>query len=219
MRIADNKLLASMNEEDRAPILPLLEGVDLPSRFVLAHEHLPCEYIYFLTSGICSFGINAGSEVAEVALVGSEGVSLPWISTGQTRSPMRVTMQNNGQGYRFNADQLVASIGNRFTLLRVLSEFYQCFTVQISYWALANATQPIDRRVARWLLMVQDRSDNDDIIITHADLSKTLNTRRQSVTAAFHNLESRHLVVSTRRRIHIANRKGLEEFAGDAYQK
>ncbi len=90
---------------------------------------------------------------------------------------------------------------------------------QIAYTALSNAVHPIDERLARWLLMCHDRSDSDDLALTHEYMSIMLTVRRPSVTSSLHVLEGNGFIRSERGYVTIRNRKALEEFAGDAYGK
>lgn len=88
--------------------------------------------------------------------------------------------------------------------------------VQTSYTALSNAVHPIAERLARWLLMSDDRLDGD-LPLTHEFLSIMLAVRRPSVTTALHVLEGNGFIRAARGSIVVRDRAALEEFAGDAY--
>ncbi len=90
---------------------------------------------------------------------------------------------------------------------------------QATYTALSNAVHQVDERLARWLLMCHDRSDSDDLALTHEYMSVMLTVRRPSVTSSLHVLEGNGFIRSERGYVTIRNRKALEEFAGDAYGK
>jgi CRP-like cAMP-binding protein len=97
--------------------------------------------------------------------------------------------------------------------------FAHAMTVQAHYTGLSNAVHPIDERLARWLLMCDDRTDGGKLELTHDFLSIMLAVRRPSVTTALHVLEGNGFIRSERGCIIIRNRRALEEFAGDAYGK
>ena len=84
--------------------------------------------------------------------------------------------------------------------------------------ANANATFNIEARLARWILMVQDRVDRDELLLTHEFLSMMLGVRRPGVTSATHALEGMGSIRAKRGRITVRDREKLLELAGDAYQ-
>lgn len=126
-------------------------------------------------------------------------------------------MQVSGRGYRIQSIQLSHAIEESFNLRSLLLRFAQVMSVQTSYTALSNATDNIEQRLARWLLMCDDRSNGETIDLTHAFLSVMLAVRRQSITTSLHVLEGKHLISSGRNRIRVRDRKGLEGFASGTY--
>ena len=84
--------------------------------------------------------------------------------------------------------------------------------------AYANATFNIEARLARWILMTQDRTEGDDLILTHDFLAIMLGVRRPGVTTATHALEGMGSIRARRGRITVRDREKLLELAGDAYQ-
>jgi CRP-like cAMP-binding protein len=102
-------------------------------------------------------------------------------------------------------------------LRKLLSRYAQAMAIQTSFTALSNAVHNVEERSARWILMAHDRTDGDQIALTHDFLSIMLAVRRPSVTTALHALEGRHFIVSERALITIRDRAALESIAGDAY--
>jgi len=102
--------------------------------------------------------------------------------------------------------------------LRSLSLRYgRSLALQVSFTALANAKFEIRQRLARWLLMIQDRTDMNPFNLTHEYISIMLGVRRPSVTEAMHVLEGERLIRSTRNEIEIVDRRGLVSLAGEIY--
>ena len=99
----------------------------------------------------------------------------------------------------------------------MLLRFVHIFMSQTAHTALVNGRSIVVERLARWLLMCQDRIDGDEVTITHDFLSTMLGVRRSSVTDALHLLESNQLIKAERGRIKILNREKLEATAGSAY--
>jgi CRP-like cAMP-binding protein len=98
-----------------------------------------------------------------------------------------------------------------------MQRFAQVFMVQIAQTAFANGKAQIDVRLARWLLMVHDRNDYDDLRLTHEFIAVMLGVRRSSVTEALQGLEGRGLIRADRGVVRILKRKGLLTLAGGIY--
>ena len=99
----------------------------------------------------------------------------------------------------------------------VLLKFAYTFLIQVTHSALALSRFSNEQRLARWLLMAQDRVDADEVPLTHEFLSMMLGTRRASVTDALHLLERDKTISQKRGRISILDRPRLEKVAADCY--
>lgn len=178
------------------------------------------DHVYFLTSGIGSVvTFSADGQRAEAGMFGLEGFSPTPAGVGGTISIHQVIMQVEGRGFRMPLDAVRAAISEQPVFGNLLARFIQTFATQISYTALCNVTYQVDERLTRWLLMCHDRVDGDEIALTHDFISLMLGVRRPSVTTALHVLEGRKLIQAERGRITIRDRKGMLEFAGQAYGK
>ncbi|MFP3547480.1 helix-turn-helix domain-containing protein [Rhizobium sp. SIMBA_035] len=102
-------------------------------------------------------------------------------------------------------------------LKATLDAFTLRLFTQTSYTALSNAVHHVDTRLARWILMIDDRVDGNRIDVTHEFLAVMLAVRRSGVTNALHVLEGEHLIFSDRGLVTVRNRAALEVFAGPAY--
>ena len=124
-----------------------------------------------------------------------------------------------GSGHRIPCAAILAASDASATLRDVLLRFAQVLMVQTTYSVLANAVHHVDERLARWLLMCHDRSDSDDLALTHVFMALMLSVRRPSVTTALHVLEGNGFIRSDRGYVTIRDRVALEAFAGDCYGK
>jgi CRP-like cAMP-binding protein len=213
-----NLLLRAMTPEDFGRMAPLLQPIDLSSRFVLSSADRLTDYTYFLESGIGSIVVEGSSGLAaEVCIVGSEGMVPTSAVLGASSLPFEIFMQVPGNGYRIENVQLIAAYNADISLRNILNRYIQAVSVQMAYTAFSNANHQIEQRLARWILMCHDRSHGDRIELTHEFLSVMLSVRRQSVTTTLHVLEGKHLVTSARGVVTMRDREGLEELAGDAY--
>ena len=126
-------------------------------------------------------------------------------------------IQLPGAGHRIAAAPFRAALDASAGLRTLLQRFAQALAVQTAFTALSNAVHPMEERLARWLLMCDDRTDAGELAITHEFMSTMLAVRRPSVTTALHGLEGNGLIHAERGLVTIRNRAALEDFAADAY--
>ena len=215
-----NRLLSLMSADDFALLTEHLEPVDLPLHARLAVADQPIPYVYFLEEGVASFIAETPHGLrVEAGMIGREGFSVPAMALDTNRIPHSSQMQVPGHGWRVDYATFADAFGRSHSLLKLLLRFAQVMLVQTSYTALSNAMYQVDQRLARWLLMIHDRSFSDDLPITHDYMSIMLGVRRPSVTQALHVLEGHKLVTSERGCVTVRDRTGLERLAGDAYGK
>jgi CRP-like cAMP-binding protein len=214
-----NRILLSLSPADLALLTPDLEAIELPLRYELEAANTPITHAYFIEDGLAS--IVAGNEHRrlEVGLIGCEGMSGIPIVLGNDRSPNETFMQVAGNGMRIDADRLRETISRSRSLERALLRFVHAFMNQTSRTAFANGTATLEERLARWLLMANERLGGDEVPLTHEFLSLMLGVRRAGVTVALNYLEQRALIRLARKQIVITDRKGLEAAANGTYHQ
>lgn len=126
-------------------------------------------------------------------------------------------MQAAGHGQRIKTGELRKAMRASASLQHVLLKYVQAFMVQTAHTAMSNARAKLDQRLARWILMADDRLDGNKLTLTHEFLSLILGVRRAGVTEALHALESKGLIHASRGEINVRNRKGIERAAGHSY--
>jgi CRP-like cAMP-binding protein len=213
-----NQLLASLAPADLALLKSYLESVELPLRRQLELRGRPIENIYFLDSGLASMVVSASANHnIEVAMVGREGmIGLPAL-LGIERPVHETFIQTAGNGWRISTEKLGAVIEQSSSLHRSLLHYAHTLVTQMAYTALANGRYKIEERMARWLLMADDRADGGAIYLTHEFLALMLGARRASVTLALSDLQKRGVLHIVRGCIAIRNRSALEEAANGSY--
>ncbi|WDR02709.1 Crp/Fnr family transcriptional regulator [Devosia algicola] len=213
-----NRLLRYLSDDDLAVITPLLEHVELPKGLGISEPNQAIGYYYFMESGIGSIvAVSAEGQRAEVGLVGRDGI-IPTAAVMECdTSPHVILIQIEGQGYRIEAGALVQFLTTRPDARRLFVRFVQTLAIQTACTALSNSVHHIEERLARWILMCHDRTENGEVALTHEYISIMLAVRRPSVTTALHVLEGNHLVYSERGMLTIRDRAALENFALDAY--
>jgi CRP-like cAMP-binding protein len=214
-----NRILSRLSAADMALLQPDLESVELPLRYVLEVANKPISHSYFIEYGLASIVAANGHKRLEVGLIGCEGMTGLPIVLGNDRSPNETFMQVSGNGIRITADKLRKAISQSRSLERAFLGFAHAFMNQTTRTALSNGTATLEERLARWLLMANDRLRGNEVPLTHEFLSLMLGVRRAGVTVALHYLEQRALIRLARKQIMITDRKGLEAAANGTYYK
>jgi CRP-like cAMP-binding protein len=212
-----NRILSRLSAADIALLKPDLEAVELQLRYVLEAANEPIQHSYFIEYGLASIVAANGHKRLEVGLIGCEGMTGLPIVLGNDRSPHETFMQVAGNGVRIPAQKLREAISQSRSLEVALLAFAHRFLNQTASTALSNGTATLEERLARWLLMANDRLRGDEVPLTHEFLSLMLGVRRAGVTVALHYLEQRALIRLARKQIVITDRKGLEAAANGTY--
>lgn len=214
-----NRILNAMSNADLALLQPHMEWTELKFRQRLQSSNRQIKNVYFPERGIASVVAVCGSErrQAEVAIVGREGMTGLPVVHGADRSPCDVFVQADGEGQCISADNLREAMEQSASLLRCFLRFAHVFSVQAGYTALANAQGKIEERLARWLLMAQDRIEADELVLTHEFLALMLGVRRAGVTTALGHFENKGVIETARGAVTVKDRDGLEECANGLY--
>ena len=216
--LVQNTLLRALEKADFELLKPKLEWTDLAIGDVLHESRKPVEYAYFPISGICSVIAESAQGVQiETGLIGREGFVGISIVLFADSTPSQVIVQAEGRALRISRNKLLNAIRKSPSLSATLLRFAHTFNVQVSQTALSNGHFTISQRLARWLLMCQDRVDTHEFPMTHKFLAIMLAVRRAGITDALNYLEGKKAIRATRGRIAILNRAILEEMAGGSY--
>jgi CRP-like cAMP-binding protein len=213
-----NRILAGLSAKDTALLRPMLEPVEMPVRKLLEARGRRVEQVYFLDSGLASIVASGGTNHSiEIGIVGREGMTGLSVLLAADRSPHETFMQSAGTGWRIAAADLRAAMDQSAGLRDRLLQYAHTFTVQMGFTALSNGRYKLEERLARWLLMAQDRSDGDEISLTHEFLAGMLGTRRPGITTALNELEKNDIIESRRGVVTVRDRTALEETANGSY--
>ena len=214
-----NKLLLGLPNHESRAIFPHLEFERLRLSDLLNEIGQPIKYAYFMNSGLASIlTVMADGKSVEVGLTGKEGfVGIPLLA-GFSSSPTRVIIQIEGSAFRMRAARLIELLRTCPKFERRLQQFSQVVTLQASQVAACNRLHEVDERLARWLLMSQDRIGSKLVPLTQEFLAHMLGTRRSSVTVAAGVLQKAGLITYARGRVSIVNREGLEDATCECYR-
>lgn len=213
-----NGLLATLSPGDRRLLAPRLRAVKLRLGQVLEEAAKPIRNVYFMEDGLASVvaGIRPARRL-EVGLFGREGMSGVSLLLGDDRPVSETFIQAEGSALRLSASDFEFVLGRSRTLRCSLLPFANIMLIQVGQTALANSRSNLQARLARWLLMMRDRSDRDDLFCTHAFLALMLGVRRAGVTEALHTLEGEGLIRTKRNTVRIMDQVRLAEHSDDSY--
>lgn len=213
-----NRLLSALSEEDFGLLAPHLESVELPLRKMLERRDRKVTGIYFPESGFASVVAHGTSgQSIEVGLIGREGMTGLVVVLHSDRPRHDTFMQAAGTGLCLTATHLRGAIDKSPSLHRSLLRYAHYFQTQTTETALANGRSKIEERLARWILMADDRVDGDELPLTHEFLSFMLGVQRSGVTVAVKALTGAGLISHRRSKITILDRAALEKHCNGTY--
>jgi CRP-like cAMP-binding protein len=214
-----NLILASLPEPEYHRISAHLEPVELSFGKVLYEIDDLIDYAYFPSLSIISLIQNTAiGQSIEVGLLGKEGMlGLP-IFSGVTHSPYRAIVQGAGEAMRVKVTLLQAEFHEGGALQKKLLSYMHALMMQVSRTAVCNRVHQIEGRLARWLLMMADRMQSNQLQLTHEFIADMLGTGRVGVTLAAGTLQKAGMIEYSRGKVTILNREGLELVACECYE-
>jgi CRP-like cAMP-binding protein len=213
-----NSILLGLSSKECSQILPRLEFVRLMLHQVLHEAGETIKSGYFVNSGMMSvLAVQPDGKTVEVGLSGREGFAGLPLLVGYENGPTRVMTQADGTAYRCDVKTLDDLMRQFPDLGRRLHRFAYQLAMQSTQIAACNRLHDVVSRLARWILMTQDRVLSDRLPLTQEFLGQMLGTRRASVTVAAGALQKAGLIAYARGSVTILNRKGLEGAACDCY--
>lgn len=217
-RHVENKILLAIPENEFLSIRPQLEPVELESHQILHEAHEPMQYAYFPNDGLLSLVVVfSDGKTVEAGIIGKEGlVGIP-ATAGLSRSPLREVVQITGEGLRIPAAALRELLATAPRLRHELEQFSVVLGLQVAQTAGCNRLHDVEKRLARWLLMAEDRVSSEFLPITHDFLATMLGTDRPSVSLAAGVLQKAGVIEYSRGSVKILNRAGLERSSCECY--
>lgn len=213
-----NQLIAALPAAERQRFLADCTQVDLVLGSVLYEQGDRIRHVYFPTESFISMLTTVdGDSTLEVGMVGSEGMCGYALLLGGDTAPLRALTQGAGAAWRMKAEAFRDCLESMPALREVMARYVHVILRQLAQTAACTRFHIVERRLARWLLMTQDRAHSDSFDVTQEFLAFMLGVRRVGVTTAASTLQSRKLILCRRGNISILNRKRLEQFACACY--
>ena len=213
-----NHLIELLSRKDRLRLLAIGHPFELVMGEVLCEPGKPTRHVYFPTDGFISLLTPIdGKPALEVGMVGREGMLGAQLALGVPIAPLHALVQGQGQALRIGAAAFRRELAVNPALQRGLNRYLYVLMGQLAASAACLRFHMIGPRLARWLLMSQDRAHAASFPVTQEFLSFMLGVRRVGITAAASALQRDGLIEYHRGHLTVLDRRGLEAVACDCY--
>jgi CRP-like cAMP-binding protein len=214
-----NRLLLALPSRNLKRLMPELEEIRCQRAQVLMDADSALDDVYFPDSGVVSVvAVYADGSVIEMATIGREGCTAVQAVLGAKRSSIRLLVQIPGSAAKMSRAAFTRAMQSMPSFKSVMDAYIQAFLEQIMVSVACNGAHSLKQRLARWLLMMRDRSDGDVLLITQSLLAEMLGVQRPTITNAARELERAGLIARGRQQVTILDRQGLTKASCECYQ-
>jgi CRP-like cAMP-binding protein len=199
--------------------MPELEPIRCHRGQILMDADSSLDHVFFPDSGVVSVvAVYADGSIIEMATIGREGCTDVQAVFGAKSSSVRLLVQIPGDATRMSRAAFARAMASMPAFRSVMYAYVQAFLEQVMVSVACNGAHSLKQRLARWLLMMRDRGDDDTLQITQNLLADMLGVQRPSITNAARALERAGLIARGRREVTILDRQGLLEASCECYQ-
>jgi CRP-like cAMP-binding protein len=214
-----NRLLLALPPADLTQLKPELEQIRCEREQVLMDADSPLDHVFFPDSGVVSVvAVYADGSVIEAATIGREGCSSVQAIFGATSSSVRLLVQIPGGATKMSRAAFTHAMETMPNFRSHMYAYAQAFLEQVLVSVACNGAHSLKQRLARWLLMMRDRGDDDILRISQNLLAEMLGVQRPSITNAARELERAGLIARGRQQVTILNRSRLVAASCECYQ-
>jgi CRP-like cAMP-binding protein len=214
-----NRLLLALPADDLERLMPNLEHIACQREQVLVDADGSLDYIHFPDSGVISVvAVYANGDIIEMATIGREGCTGLQAVFGARSSSVRFLVQISGTAAKMPRPAFARAMESIPSFHDLMIRYVQAFLEQVLVSGACNGAHSLKQRLARWLLMMRDRSDGDGLGISQELLAEMLGARRPSITRVVRELDRAGLIEPGRRQVTILDRQGLRKVSCECYQ-
>jgi CRP-like cAMP-binding protein len=211
-----NRLLLALPSSDLRRLMPALERITCEREQVLIDADGPLDHVFFPDSGVVSaVAVYADGRVIEMATIGREGCTGMQAAIGAQSSSVRLLVQIPGSTAKMTRAAFTRAMGSMPSFRALIYSYLRAFLEQILGSVACNGAHSLKQRLARWLLMMRDRNEDNTLQITQSLLAEMLGVQRPTVTNAAREMERAGLIARGRRQVSILDRQGLAEVSCD----
>lgn len=218
-KITNNRLLDSLHISERDWLLPQMEEVALPATQIISPPFVSPKFGHFPIAGIASLvTLLESGEVVEAGLVGPEGVIEAFHLLGSAGMPSQIIMQIEGRALRVPFPVLRKAFLTLDSFHCLVLQQVQEHVLVLTQLTACNRLHSVEQRLARWLLMVQDRLRKPSFRLTQEFLAEMVGVRRPTVTLVIGRLQREGIIECGRGSIRIVDRESLERLSCECYR-
>jgi CRP-like cAMP-binding protein len=214
-----NRLLLALPSRNLKRLMPEFEHIRCQREQVLLDADSSLDYVFFPERGVISVvAVYADGSVIEMATIGREGCTGMQAFFGAKTSSVRLLVQIPGSAAKMSRAAFARAMESMPSFRNLMSAYIHAFLEQVLVSVACNGAHSLKERLARWLLMMRDRSDDDVLAITQSLLAEMLGVHRPTITQAVQELERAGVIEHGRRQVAIVDRQGLIEASCECYQ-
>ena len=214
-----NRLLLALPSRHLARLTPDLEQIRCEREQGLIEADSSLDHIYFPDSGVISvLAVYADGSAIEMATIGREGCTGVQAVLGAKISSIRLYVQLPGSAAKMSRAAFARAMKSMPSFRSLMFAYLEAFLEQVLVSVACNGAHSLKQRLARWLLMMRDRSDDDVMPLTQSLLAEMLGVQRPTITNAAQELEHAGLITRGRRQVTIRNRPRLIAASCECYQ-
>ena len=214
-----NRLLLALPSSDLQQLMPELEQMRCEREQILMDADSSLDHVFFPDSGFVSaVAVYADGSIIEMATIGREGCTAVQAILGAESSSIRLLVQLPGGAAKMTRAAFAQGMGSMPSFRSLMFAYVQAFLEQVLVSVACNGAHSLKQRLARWLLTMRDRSDDDALQITQNLLAEMLGVQRPTITNAARELERAGLIVRGRRQVTILDRQGLIAASCECYR-
>jgi CRP-like cAMP-binding protein len=200
-------------------LMPEFEDIPCQRGQVLMDADSSLDHVFFPDSGVISVvAVYPDGSIIEMATIGREGCTGMQAFFGAKTSSVRLLVQIPGSAAKMSRAAFTRAMESMPSFRNLMSAYIHAFLEQVLVSVACNGAHSLKERLARWLLMMRDRSDGDALPITQNLLAEMLGVQRPTITNAARELEHAGLIERGRRQVMILDRQGLIEESCECYQ-
>jgi CRP-like cAMP-binding protein len=214
-----NRLLLALPSSDLQRLTPELEQISCERAQVLMEADSSLDHVFFPDSGVISaVAVYADGSIIEMATTGREGCTAVQAVLGAESSSIRLLVQLPGGAAKMSRTAFTQAMEAIPSFRSLMYAYVQAFLEQVLVSVACNGAHSLKQRLARWLLTMRDRGDDDALQITQDLLAQMLGVQRPTITNAARELERAGLVARGRRQVTILDRPGLIAASCECYR-